>query len=295
MERADQHQLVCSSSGQGQGGGSDPELGSGDPPVQRGLKGGGESGSFLSLSPGPQSPAAGRGARSPPGRAPRWRPGGAGGNGAGRGGAEESGGTETGPGGQGTAVLGTRRAPAAPAPRRLRYLWAAPHPGSSAALYPRAAPVLLAGSGAPGGSGSIGRLRCPVAAAHPGGSGVPAPGRRKGGSGRSQASGRGRPGRSSAPRVPGPPPAPSPPRAAGHPGGIRWRVNPGRAGGIYSPRAESRPDPGFAQNKGACREIPYTFPWASPDVLQAPVLPGVHHGSTSPGCPITVPSPGGLH
>ncbi|XP_041898319.1 collagen alpha-1(I) chain-like [Corvus kubaryi] len=118
--------------------------------------------------------------------------------------------------------------------------------------YPRAAPALPGGSGAPGGSGTLGRFRCPVAAAHPGGSGVPAPGRGEGGSGRSQASGRGRPGRNSAPRVPGPSPA-APPRAAGHPGGIRWRVNPGRAAGIYNPRAESGPDPGFAQNKGPRR------------------------------------------
>lgn len=159
-----------------------------DPPLQWGLKGGGESGSFLSLSPGPYSPAAGRGARSPPGRAPRRRPGGAGDNGTGRGGAEESGGTERGPGSQGTSVGRYRR---------LRYLRAAPQAGSSAP------PVPAGGSGAPAGSGTTGRLRCPVAAAHPGGSGVPAPGRGEGGSGRSQASGRGRPGRSSAPPSPG--------------------------------------------------------------------------------------------
>ncbi|XP_041323937.1 collagen alpha-1(III) chain-like [Pyrgilauda ruficollis] len=171
-----------------------------------GIEGRGESGSFLSLTPGPRSPAAGRGARSPPGRAPRWRPGGAGGSGTGRGGAEESGGTETGPGGQGTAVG--------------RYPAGSGGPGSAAP------PVLLAGSGAPGGSGTIGRLRCPVAAAHPGGSGVSAPGTGEGGSGRSQ-------------------------------------------------------------------KIPRTSPWT----IQAPLFPGGHRGSTSPGCPIPAPrlgGPGGL-
>lgn len=155
-----------------------------------GIEGRGESGSFLSLSPGPGSPAAEQGARSPPGRAPRWRPGGAGGSGAGRGGAEESGGTETGPGGQGTALGRYPAGSGGPGSA------AAPHPGSSAP------PVPAGGSAAPGGSGITGRLRCPVAAAHPGGSGVSAPGRGEGGSGRSQASGRGRPGPSSAPRVP---------------------------------------------------------------------------------------------
>nr|XP_021398965.1 spidroin-2-like [Lonchura striata domestica] len=213
-----------------------------------------------------QPSAGGAGSTQPPGRAPRWRPGGAGGNGAGRGGAEESGGTETGPGGPGTAVgrdpagSGSPSPAAAPVPLggsaagqlgtsrtrgRLRCSWQAP--------VPRVAPAPSEGSAAPwrlrSPEAPVSRLRAEAKEAA-------AAARQAGGGGRAGA----RP-----TRIPGPPPAPTP-RA----GGIRCRVNPGRAGGIYNPHAESGPDPGFAQNKGPWRGHHYRSPYAPKPSVVAP-------------------------
>lgn len=210
---------------------------------------------MLSLSPGPHSRQRGGEHAAPPRPGPRWRPGGAGGNGAGRGGAEESGGTDTGPGGQGTAM---GRYPAGSGDPRLRGGF-----GTFGRLrtraarhlpYPRAAPVLLAGSGAPGGSGTIGRLRCPVAAAHPGGSGVPSPGRGEGGSGRSQASGRGRPGRSSA-QLPGSRDPRPPSEGSGAPRRDSLEGESGEGKGVYTipvPRAGWIRDLHRTKDHGGC-------------------------------------------